>query len=67
MKEEFIEVLDRRIKHWEDMLSRAEERRKSTSANLGTLARASAVHECSRCQTVLLELRDIREEIMNHV
>lgn len=67
MKEEFIKLLDSRIKHWETMLDRAEGRRKSVSANLGVKARASAVHECSRCQTVVLELRNIREEIAKYV
>ena len=66
MKQELLELLDSRIKHWEDMLDRADGRRRSASANLGVKARESAVYECRRCQTVLLELRNLREEVQQH-
>lgn len=57
------DIIDRRIRIWEIKLAKAEGKFRSDSENMREQQRLSAANECRRCQTVLIELRSIREEI----
>ena len=57
------EIIDCRIRIWQAKLARAEGKWRSRSENMSEINRMSALQECRRCQTVLIELRSIREEV----
>lgn len=61
-----LDIIDRRIRIWEAKLARAEGKWHSRSENMSEINRMSALHECRRCQTVLIELRSIREEVVKN-
>lgn len=58
-----LEIIDSRIRLWEDKLRRAEGKYHSGSVNMDERTRTAAYYQCQRCQTVLTVLEGIRDEL----
>lgn len=58
------ELIERRLRIWEAKLARAEGRYHSDAPGITDADRRGYRAECRRCQTVITELRGLREECM---
>ena len=58
-----LEIIERRIRFWEAKLHRAEGKYHSDSINLNEQSRIAAMHDCKRCETVLIVLHGLIDEI----
>lgn len=58
-----IDIIDRRIMHWQNRLARAEGELHSENPNITEERRAAMYQQCRLCSSVIVELRGIREEV----
>lgn len=58
------ELIERRLRIWEAKLAKAEGRFYSNAPGITDADRRGYRAECRRCQTVITELRGLREECM---
>ena len=56
------ELIERRLRIWEAKLAKAEGRYNSDATGITDADRRGYRAECRRCQTVVTELRGLREE-----